>query len=103
MASSISQHGLSSPDISPIRAAMTALSGSIQSLEQIAGHRLGSPDMPRVVQDPGYDEDAPNQNTENQDMMDDSGHPDDPPSPIIARWDRGTSRAFVTKRGRDNN
>ena len=103
MSSSISQHGLSSPDLSPIRSAMTALSSSIQSLEEIAGHRLGAPDMPRVVQDPDHDDDAPNQNIDmdNQDMMDDSGHPVDPPSPIIARWDRGTHRCF--KRDRDNN
>ena len=98
MAASISQYGLSSPDISPMRAAMAALTSSITSLEQLAGHRLGSPAMPRAVPDPDQDEEAPNQEEE---QMDDSGHHEDPPSPIIPRWDRGTHRCF--KRDRDNN
>lgn len=97
MAASISQHGLSAPDLSPMRAAMAALSGSITSLEQLAGHRLGSPAMPKIM--PDQDEEAPNQ--EEEEHMDDSGHHEDPPSPIIARWDRGTHRCF--KRDRDNN
>ena len=102
--SSCSQHGLSAPDLAPIRAAMSALSASVRSLDQLAGHILGAPAMPRVVQD--QDEEAfgeANQGNQDQEEgMDDSGHPsDDPPSPIIARWDRGTHRCFSNKRCRD--